>query len=64
MAEGVAIVVISVFTYIALLLFQKRRSGVAWKRVLRKRDPWLLLNLTIALVCGLAFAPIVLRWFS
>jgi multisubunit Na+/H+ antiporter MnhB subunit len=64
MAEGITIVVISVLIYVALVSYQKRRSGVPWNRVFRKRDPWLFLNLTIALVCGLAFAPHALRWLG
>ena len=32
--------------------------------LLRKGDPWFFLNLPIALICGLAFGPHVLRWLG
>jgi hypothetical protein len=57
MAEGIAIIFITLLTYTGLLLFQKRRNGVPWNRLFKKGDPWFFLNLPIALVCGLAFGP-------
>lgn len=61
MAEGIAIIFVSLLTYTGLLLYQKRRNGTPWQRMLRKGDPWFFLNLPIALICGLAFGPHVVR---
>jgi hypothetical protein len=59
MAEGIAIILITLLTYTGLLIIQKRRKGTPWTQIFRKRDSWFFLNLPIALVCGLAFAPYV-----
>lgn len=64
MAEGLAIIVVTALTYTALLLYQKRRSGTPWNRLLKKGDPWFFLNLPIALICGLAFGPHVAALFG
>lgn len=64
MAEGLAVIFITVLTYSGLLLYQKRRSGTPWKRLLKKGDPWFFLNLPVALICGLAFGSHLAGWLS
>lgn len=61
MAEGMAIIAVTLLTCTGLLLFRKARNGTPWDRMFRKGDPWFFLNLPIALVCGLAFGPHAVR---
>lgn len=61
MAEGIAIIFISLLTYTGLLVYQKTRRGVPWRQLFKKGDRWFFLNLPIALICGLAFAPHAVR---
>ena len=57
MAEGLAIILVTLLTYTGLLAWQKIRRGVPWQQLFKKGDPWFFLNLPIALLCGLAFGP-------
>lgn len=57
MAEGLAIIFVTLLTYTGLLVYQKARQGVPWRQLFKKGDRWFFLNLPIALVCGLAFGP-------
>lgn len=61
MAEGIAIILVTLLTYTGLLLWQKTRQGVPWQQLFRKGDRWFFLNLPIALICGLAFGPHVVN---
>jgi len=61
MAEGLALIAVTLLTYTGLLVFQKTRRGVPWRQIFRKGDPWFFLNLPIALVSGLAFGPHLVR---
>lgn len=61
MAESIAIILIALLTYTGLLFYQKTRRGVPLQQLFKKGDRWFFLNLPIALICGLAFAPHAVR---
>jgi len=62
MAEGLAILAVSLLAYSGLLAYQKARQGVPWRQLFKKGDRWFFLNLPVAIVCGLAFGPHLADW--